>query len=115
MSVEEEVKDRFNVQNCARQWGSGEAKTLGSHTTNAEMISVRLEVSGAVRANALYGGKWGGGEGLGTSASLSVGLTEFSYCGQTDNIISNSVVCECTVRIQIDRTPKRDLLLVCGE
>jgi hypothetical protein len=47
--------DHFNVQNCARQWGEGEAKTLGSHTTDAEMISFGLEVSGAVRANAVYG------------------------------------------------------------
>jgi hypothetical protein len=64
MSVEEEVKDHFNVQNCLRQWGSGEAKTLGLHTTNAEMISVRLEVSGAVRANAVYGGRGVRGWGL---------------------------------------------------
>lgn len=55
MSVENAVMDHFNVQNCARQWGEGEAKTLGSHTTDAEMISFGLEVSGAVRANAVYG------------------------------------------------------------
>ena len=47
--------DHFNVQNCERQWGRGEAKTLGSHTTDAQMISFGLDVYGAVRANALYG------------------------------------------------------------
>ena len=30
-----------------------------------------------------------------TAASPCVELTQFYYCAQTDNIISNSVVCEC--------------------
>ena len=55
MTVENGVMGHFNVQNCARQWGRGEAKTFGSRTTDAKMISVGLEVFGAVRANAVYG------------------------------------------------------------
>jgi hypothetical protein len=50
MSVENGVMDHFNVQNCARQWGRRKRKPL-----DAEMISFGLEVSGAVRANAVYG------------------------------------------------------------
>jgi hypothetical protein len=47
--------DHFNVQNCEWQWRRGEAINLRSHTKDPEMISVGLEVPGAVRASAVSG------------------------------------------------------------
>jgi len=60
----------------------GEAKTLGSHTTDPE-IDLR-------RVGGVWRGEgecclWYGGQGLGTAASLWVGLTQFYYCARTDN------------------------------
>jgi len=46
--------DHFNVQNCARQWGGESENPWITHHGSRDDLR-RVEVSGAVRANDVYG------------------------------------------------------------